>query len=143
MPGAGGSGHHGIFLTRPATNGREDEGVFEEVFSFKVGEDPFVEYVGGDKSAVFGIIFMKLLFLGTDDEAGGEKFGIESAGEADALSVFAGHRETKNVDGAGTEPGFDGCKFVVHIVIIAYVSDGFCVEDDAWLFCSEDGAWHY
>ena len=47
------------------------------------------------------------LFHGADDEARGEKFSAESFGKADALGVFAGHREAEDVDGARAEPGFD------------------------------------
>ena len=45
-----------------------------------------------------GIAFVDFGFFGADDDAGGKKFGAKSFGEAKALSVFAGHRESEDVD---------------------------------------------
>ena len=58
------------------------------------------------------------LFHGADDETRRKKFGVKSFGEFDALSVFSGHGETKDVDAAGAKPLLDCRKFVVHKLII-------------------------
>lgn len=130
VAGAGGDGNDLVFLAVPAADGGEDEGVFAEVFAFKVRQNPFVEDVGGDEGAFFGEVLAGLLLHGADNHAGGEEFGAEGFGELDALSVFAGHGEAENVDRAGAEPVFDGFEFVcfvsvaVHNTMIAYYGDG-------------------
>lgn len=88
---ASGDGHDLVFLALPASDRGKNEGVFEEVASFEIGQDPFVEDVGRDEIAGMGIVLFGFGLHGTDDHARGEEFGIESFGESDALSVFAGH----------------------------------------------------
>ncbi len=93
--------------------------------SFKIWQNPFVENVGGNEGAVFGVVLFVLLLHSADDDARRKEFGIESFGELDALGVFAGHWESEDIDTAGTEPCFDGGDFVFHCcslhkIIIAY-----------------------
>ena len=65
-------------------------------------------------------MLLSLLLHGTYNHAGRQKFGTESFGKLDTLSVFAGHGETEEVDTAGAEPVFDVCNFIIHDPIIAY-----------------------
>ena len=58
-------------------------------------------------------------FFFADDESGGKKFGAESFGKFETLSVFARHGEAKNVNTASTEPLFDCFNFFFHIIIVA------------------------
>ena len=69
---------------------------------------------------MFRIIVVGFFFHSTNNHARREKFGVKSFGEADALSVFAGHWEAKNIDTASAEPLFDCCEFFFHVLIISY-----------------------
>ena len=59
-------------------------------------------------------------FFGANNNAGGEEFGAKHSGEAFALSVFAGHWQTKNIDRAGAKPLFDCRNLSIHSIIITY-----------------------
>lgn len=67
---AGSYGHYLVFFTLPATDGRKDERIMKEVFALKIGENPFVEQVGGDKVAATGEILAGFFFHSTDNHAG-------------------------------------------------------------------------
>lgn len=115
VAGFAGGCHNGVLFAGPAPDGREDEGVIFEIVAGEVGKDPLIENVGGDEVALIREVLAGLELFGADDEARREEFGAEGFGEADTLSVFAGHRETENVDRAGAKPRFDRVDFIFHI----------------------------
>lgn len=120
MTGAGSGVHDFVFLAGPTADGREDERIFEKVWAFEIGQNPFVEDIGRNKGARVGEVLMSFFFHGTDNDARGKEFSAEGFGEFDALSVFAGHRQTENIYRAGAEPLFDCFKLIVHKTIISW-----------------------
>lgn len=110
-----GSSYHGIFLAGPAADRGKNERIIMQIVARKIGQDPFIKDVGRNEIALVGEVLAGFGFFGPDDEARGEEFGAEGFGEADALSVFAGHREAEDVDGAGADPRFDRVDFAFHI----------------------------
>ncbi len=107
VAGGGGGVYDGEFFAFPAADAAENEREMSEIFALKVWQNPFVESVAGDQGAGIGEADVVGLLAGAHDHAGGEKFGAERFGKADALGVFAGHGQTKNVDRTSAEPLFD------------------------------------